>query len=109
MAALANRDAARFRRLILTTDELRSLGLGPAKSRQVSEKIDGLEGKLLGEPSARQKEVDPIRSGRSSVAAGQGDRPGGNQQLDQGRPRLRECGGGDPDGETSTVKCRSAR
>ena len=58
VAALANRDAARFERLILTSDELRGLGLGPTKSRQIADKIDGLEGKFR-QLMSRQKEVAP--------------------------------------------------
>ena len=58
VAALANRDAARFERLILTSDELRGLGLGPTKSRQIAAKIDGLEGKFR-QLMSRQKEVAP--------------------------------------------------
>ncbi len=38
VAALANRDAARFARVLLTADELKSLGLGPEKSKSVAEK-----------------------------------------------------------------------
>lgn len=39
VAALANRDADRFARVLLTTDELLSLGLGKAKSEAVAAKI----------------------------------------------------------------------
>jgi thiol-disulfide isomerase/thioredoxin len=56
VAALANHDAARFGRLILTPDELNALGLGRTKSRQVAEKIDGLEDKFR-QLMSRQKEV----------------------------------------------------
>jgi thiol-disulfide isomerase/thioredoxin len=58
VAALATRDAARFARLILTPEELKSLGLGAAKSRQIAEKIDGLEEKFR-QAMSRQKEVGP--------------------------------------------------
>ena len=58
VAALASRDATRFARLILTPEELKSLGLGAAKSRQIAEKIDGLEEKFR-QLMARQKEVAP--------------------------------------------------
>lgn len=56
VAALANRDAARFNRLVLTADELRSLGLGPARAKQLAQKIDGLEAKFA-QLAAQQKDV----------------------------------------------------
>ncbi len=56
VAALASRDAARFDRLVLTPAELKALGLGPTKSRQIADKIDGLEGKFR-QLMLRQKEV----------------------------------------------------
>jgi peroxiredoxin len=39
VAALREHDAARFNRLLLTQDELRSLGLNAAKSKELSDKI----------------------------------------------------------------------
>ncbi|MBN2474653.1 MAG: redoxin domain-containing protein [Pirellulales bacterium] len=42
VAALANRDADRFARLILTAEELKSLGLGQEKSAELAEMIGGL-------------------------------------------------------------------
>ncbi len=41
-AALALGDADRFARLVLTPEELESLGLGPQKAKALTEKIDGL-------------------------------------------------------------------
>ena len=58
VAALAERDAERFARVALSQSELASLGLGPAKSKALVEKIAGLQGgfeKLAGE----QKTVTP--------------------------------------------------
>lgn len=42
VAALANEDSQRFARLVLSTAEFKSLGLGPAKTKRLSEKTDGL-------------------------------------------------------------------
>jgi thiol-disulfide isomerase/thioredoxin len=39
VAALARRDMARFRRLLLTDEELKALGLGPEKASAIGEKI----------------------------------------------------------------------
>lgn len=39
IAALANRDAARFKRLLLTPEEIKSLGLSPAREKDLSEKV----------------------------------------------------------------------
>jgi thiol-disulfide isomerase/thioredoxin len=39
VAALANRDSARFGRVLLTSDEIQSLGLGKAKSEAVAAKV----------------------------------------------------------------------
>lgn len=41
VAALANRDASRFARLLLTATELKSLGLSEAKLKAVSTKLEG--------------------------------------------------------------------
>ena len=58
VAALATKDAARFAALILTADELKSLGLGPAKLKELSEKIAGVQAKF-GQLAAQQKTVTP--------------------------------------------------
>ena len=42
VAALANRDAERYARLVLTPGELRDLGLGTEKAKQLAEQLSGL-------------------------------------------------------------------
>ena len=44
--ALAKKDAARFARLVLTADELKSLGLGPARLKELTEKIGGIKARF---------------------------------------------------------------
>ncbi len=56
IAALAGRDAERFGRLALTSDELRSLGLGRQKAESLSKKIGHLASEF-GSLAARQKAV----------------------------------------------------
>ena len=46
VAAIATRDAARFARVALTPQELNSLGLGAERSKQLSEKLNGLAGRF---------------------------------------------------------------
>ena len=43
VAALAQKDADRFAQLVLTADELKSLGLGPAKLNELNKKISGIK------------------------------------------------------------------
>jgi len=43
VAAVVNRDVARFMRLALTPDEAKALALGDAKAKQLSDKLDKLE------------------------------------------------------------------
>ncbi len=43
VAAVAQGDAARFIRLVLTDAELKSLGLGPERKEQLAGKLDGIE------------------------------------------------------------------
>jgi thiol-disulfide isomerase/thioredoxin len=58
VTALAGRDTKRFARLVLTPDELSSLGLGPEKAKQAAEKIGRLAGDFT-TLAARQKTVTP--------------------------------------------------
>ncbi|NQU24693.1 MAG: redoxin family protein [Candidatus Nealsonbacteria bacterium] len=58
IAALANRDADRFARLVLTTEELPLLGLGKEKADAVAAKIDGLAEKFR-TLAAKQTVVKP--------------------------------------------------
>ena len=46
VAALAEKDATRFARLVLTADELKSLGLGPAKLKELNKKISGIKARF---------------------------------------------------------------
>ena len=56
IAALALRDAGRFARLVVTSAELKSLGLGPAKEKELAGKIAGLQA-AFEDLVARQKQV----------------------------------------------------
>ncbi len=58
VAAVANRDVNRFLRVALSNDDLKSLGLGAARSDELAEKISKLESgfKLF---AARQKIIGP--------------------------------------------------
>ena len=58
VAALANLDADRFARLVLTAEELPSLGLGKEKADAVEAKIDGLAAKFR-TLAAKQTTVTP--------------------------------------------------
>jgi thiol-disulfide isomerase/thioredoxin len=71
VAALALRDGERFARLVLTDSELKSLGLGPAKAKQVAEKIAGLTAGFR-TLAGRQKEV----TGTTKWVQFSGSRPG---------------------------------
>ena len=46
VSALADKDAARFARLVLTADELKSLGLGPARLKELTEKIGEIKARF---------------------------------------------------------------
>jgi thiol-disulfide isomerase/thioredoxin len=46
VAALAEKDAARFARLVLTAEELKSLGLGPARLKELNKKISGIKARF---------------------------------------------------------------
>ncbi len=56
VAALATRDVERFARLVLTPNELDSLGLGEAKTKQLAEKLNGLA-KRFQQVAAEQKKI----------------------------------------------------
>jgi hypothetical protein len=56
VAALRDRDAARFQRLLLTADELKSIGLGSKQSADIAEKIQNAN-KTFGEIARQQKVV----------------------------------------------------
>ena len=43
---LGNHYLARFDRLLLTAKELKSLGLGPAKTKELTEKLEGAKGRV---------------------------------------------------------------
>lgn len=58
VAALANRDAARFARVALGAEELRGLGLGAAKAKALAEKTADLKGRFE-QAAAQQKVVTP--------------------------------------------------
>ena len=46
VAAVAEKDAARFARLVLTADEVKSLGLGAAKLKELNKKISGIKARF---------------------------------------------------------------
>ncbi len=71
VAALATRDAGRFARVALTEAELKSLGLGPERAKELSEKVKGLAAKF-NELAGRQKVV----TGTTTWAQFSGSRPG---------------------------------
>ncbi len=56
VAALAHRDADRFARVVLSDAELKSLGLGPAKTELLAKKISGIAGRFE-KLAAQQKAV----------------------------------------------------
>ena len=58
VAALAARDAERFARVVLTSEELKNLGLGKARSAELAEKVSKL-GSEFKQFAARQKTVAP--------------------------------------------------
>ena len=71
VAALAARDADRFARVVLSSDELQNMGLGKSRSAELTEKV----GKLVGafkQLAARQKTVAP----QSTWAQFSANRPG---------------------------------
>ena len=71
IAALATRDVERYTRLVLTSSELESLGLGPVKARELADKIGGLETKFRA-LAGQQKEV----TGTTKWVQFSGNRPG---------------------------------
>ncbi|MGW8257425.1 MAG: redoxin family protein, partial [Thermoguttaceae bacterium] len=58
VAALAARDADRFARLMLSSEEIQSLGLGKSRSAALSKKLERLSGEFK-QFAARQKTVAP--------------------------------------------------
>lgn len=58
VAALADRDAARFARVALSAEELRGLGLSEAKEKALAERIADLSAKFE-KAAAQQKAVEP--------------------------------------------------
>ena len=78
VAALANRDSDRFARVLLTADELQSLGLGKAKTRGRGRE-DHQGGRAISAtwPIGRRPSR-PHRNGCSSAAAGPGIVPAGS-------------------------------
>jgi thiol-disulfide isomerase/thioredoxin len=71
IAALAARDARRFSRVVLTPEELKTLGLGKSQAEKLGERIDGLT-ERFGELASRQRAVT---SGSEWVQFS-GNRPG---------------------------------
>jgi thiol-disulfide isomerase/thioredoxin len=71
IAALAKRDPRRFARLVLTPSEAKSLGLGPARTKALAEKIENLE-KQFRDLAGSQKSV----ASASKWAQFSGNRPG---------------------------------
>jgi len=71
VAAVALRDPERFARVVLTEKELESLGVGRAKAKQLSEKLDGLAAKF-NELLARQNGI----TGATKWIQFSGNRPG---------------------------------
>ncbi len=76
VAALAQRDAARFARVLLTPAELRSLGLGEAKTKELMEKIGGADAKFR-QMASQQKAVGPKTKWSQSSANQPGIVPAG--------------------------------
>jgi peroxiredoxin len=58
IAALATRDADRFTRLLLTADEVKSLGLGEARANQLSDKLGKLSDEFS-KAASEQKALSP--------------------------------------------------
>jgi tetratricopeptide (TPR) repeat protein len=71
VAALATRDANRFARVVLSSDELKNLGLGKSRSAELAEKVGKLSGAFK-QLAAKQKTVTP----QSTWAQFSANRPG---------------------------------
>lgn len=56
VAALRDKDADRFQRLLLTSDELKALGLGDPRTKELSKKIEAASAKFA-DLAAKQKQV----------------------------------------------------
>jgi thiol-disulfide isomerase/thioredoxin len=78
VAALRDRDRARFERLLLSAKDLKALGIGPQKSEQLQKKIEAA-GANFAKLSAQQKIVTPATKWVSFAAAQPGTVPTGTE------------------------------
>ncbi len=58
IAAMGNKDTARFLRLALTPAEIQTLGIGPTKAKQLTEKLGKLEAGFK-QLASQQQDIDP--------------------------------------------------
>jgi tetratricopeptide (TPR) repeat protein len=79
VAALAARDADRFARVLLSSDELKNLGLGKSRSAELAEKVGKLSGEFK-QLAARQKTVAPQTTWVQFTAGKPGIVPAGTDE-----------------------------
>ncbi len=79
VAALATRDADRFARVVLSSDELKNLGLGKSRSAELAEKVGKL-GSEFKQLAARQKTVAPQTTWVQFTAGKPGIVPAGTDE-----------------------------
>jgi hypothetical protein len=79
VAALAARDADRFARVVLSSDELKNLGLGKSRSTELAEKVGKLSGEFK-QLAARQKTVAPQTTWVQFTAGRPGIVPAGTDE-----------------------------
>ena len=79
VAAIANNDAQRFRRLLLTANELKSLGLGKARGDAVAQKVSRAAAEFS-TMAARQKVITPDATWLQFGASRPGIVPAGTDQ-----------------------------
>ena len=79
VAALAARDADRFARVLLSSDDLKNLGLGKSRSAELAEKIGKLSGEFK-QLAARQKTVAPQTTWVQFTAGRPGIVPAGTDE-----------------------------
>ncbi|MGA2060903.1 MAG: thioredoxin-like domain-containing protein [Thermoguttaceae bacterium] len=79
VAALAARDADRFARVVLSSDELKNLGLGKSRSAELAEKIGKLSQEFK-QLAARQKTVAPQTTWVQFTAGKPGIVPAGTDE-----------------------------
>ena len=83
VAAIATNDAQRFRRLLLTANELKSLGLGKSRADGVAQKVSRAAAEFSA-MAARQRAITPDTTWLQFSASSARHRSGRNRSIDQG-------------------------